>query len=217
MTGKEIYKIWAPIGAKWCVWIRPVPFIAINDSLKVYEISNFSIPNINYICEKTSDTAIIVDMPGNLSVKEGISLAKLGYRLVPIYNGTNEQEGAMATVDNHSVTTSLIFGAEKLKNIKIDDDAPPAFLLDSNRTNRFKMNVSIFDNSWDIYPQDVPSAEYFLNNGIKKIIVRGEFIQKDLKKILYKFQKKGIKILFTNGYDEPKVVNIKRQFNRKND
>lgn len=48
----------------------------------------------------------------------------------------------------------------------------------------------------------------FLKNNINQIIVRGEKIQKDLKKILYKFQEKGIKILFTNGYEEPKLVKI---------
>ena len=94
--------------------------------------------------------------------------------------------------------------------MEISNDAPPTFLLDSNRMNRFKMNVSVFDNSWDIYAQDLPSAEYFLKNGINKIIVRGEKIQKDLRKILYKFQKKGIKILYTNGYEEPKGVKIKK-------
>ena len=85
--------------------------------------------------------------------------------------------------------------------MKIEKDAPPAFLLDSNRMNRHKMNESIFDNSWDIYAQDMPSAEYLLNNGICKIIVISEKLQKDLKKILYKFQKKRIKIYLSSMYD----------------
>ena len=49
-----------------------------------------------------------------------------------------------------------------------------------------------------------------MKNNINQIIVRGEKIQKDLRKILYKFQEKGIKILFTNGYEEPKLVKIER-------
>lgn len=104
----------------------------------------------------------------------------------------------------------LIQGAFELKKIEISDKAMPAFLLDSNRMNRYKIDISVFDNSWDIYAQDIPSAEYFLKNNINQIIVRGEKIQKDLRKILYKFQEKGIKILFTNGYEEPKLVKIER-------
>ena len=30
MTGKEVYKIYAPKGAKWVEWVRPVSFIAID-------------------------------------------------------------------------------------------------------------------------------------------------------------------------------------------
>ena len=72
------------------------------------------------------------------------------------------------------------------------------------------MDVSIFDNSWDAYAQDLPSSEYFLENGIDKIIIRSETIQKDLNKILFKFQKKGIKILFTDGYEKPKNVKLRK-------
>ena len=144
------------------------------------------------------------------SIKESIGLARFGYRPIPIYNGTDTQEGAMATTNNQSIGFGLIWGALELKKIELDNNAPPVFLLDSNRLNQYKMNEGIFDNSWDIYNQDMPSADYFLENGINKIIVRGEKIQKDLSKILYKYQQKGIKMLFTNGLEEPKVIKIKK-------
>ena len=73
-----------------------------------------------------------------------------------------------------------------------------------------KMNPSVFDNSWDIYAQDIPSAEYFLKNGICNIIVRGDCIQKDLKKILYPFQLKGINIFLADEYENPKAVRLKK-------
>lgn len=179
MTGKEIYKIWAPTEAKWVDWVRPVPFVGINESFEGYEVDEFLIPKINYIKEPISDMAIIIDLPGNNSIKEGIALAKIGFRPIPIYNGTDEQNGATATVDNRAIKMGLIKGALELKKIEILDNAPPAFLLDTNRMNRYKMDQSVFDNSWDIYAQDMPSAEYFLKNGINKIMVRGESIQKD--------------------------------------
>ena len=217
MTGRDIFKIWAPTGAKWVDWVRPVPFVAINEGLKEYKLNEFTIPKINFINELNEKTAIIVDLPGLDSIKEGIAVAKLGYRPIPIYNGTIEQKGAISTVNNQDIVIGLIKGAFELRKIEISNNAPPTFLLDTNRMHRLKMNPSVFDNSWDIYPQDIPSAEYFLQNGINKIIVRSESIQLDLKKILYKFQKDGIKILFTSGYDEPKEVKIKKPRQDKND
>ena len=215
MDRRDVFKIWAPLGAKWVDWVRPVPFIEINNEFKNYEYSDFINLNINYINEIHKDTAIIVDLPGNNSINEGLALAKIGYRPIPIYNGTNEQEGAMPTTDNREIQKGLFYGAMELKKMELSIDASPVFLLDKNRTNRFKMDNSVFDNSWDIYDQDMPSVEYFLKNGIKKIIVRGAFVQKDLRVILYKFQKKGIQIFLTNGYEKPSRIIIRRFFWQK--
>ena len=30
MSGKDIFTIYAPNGAKWTDWVRPVPFVAID-------------------------------------------------------------------------------------------------------------------------------------------------------------------------------------------
>jgi hypothetical protein len=209
MTGKEIFKNWTPVGAKWIDWVRPVQFITINDNVK-NRAMDFAVPTINYINKTMENTAIIIDLPEGDSIKEGIALARLGFRPIPLYNGVDEQQGAMALVNNHNIKKALIWGAIELKKLALPLNAPPAFLTDSNRTHRFKMDVSAFDNSWDLYDQDLPSAEYLINNNINKIIVRGETIQKDLDKILYVFQKKGITIFFTNGYEEPKITTIKK-------
>lgn len=226
MTGKEAFKIWAPSGKKWTDWVRPVPFVGIREHSKGYQMSELAVPAIDLrgqICvnvsNKDSNTggisyeiyknaALIVDLPGAESVEEGLALAKAGYRPIPVYNGTVEQSGARATVDNQTVGAALLWGAQQISQMKIDDDALPVFLLDSNRMNRFKMETALFDNSWDIYHQDLPSADYFLQNGIDKIIVIGQRFSKDLKKIFYGFQKKNIQIYFAKPYETPKKVRI---------
>lgn len=210
MTNKDIFKIWAPLGVKWVDWVRPVPFISMV-STEINEVYNYEIPHIDYVTTLEKDTAYIIDLPGHESVMEGLALAKIGYRPIPIYNGTDEQKGSIATSDNHSIEPALIYGAGALKKIELSNDAPPVFLLDSNRMNRFKMDVSVFDNSWDIYHQDMPSYKYFMNNGINKIVVVGDKFNKDLKLILYKFQKNNIKIYYTNGDYKPVEYKIKKQ------
>lgn len=217
MTGKEVYKIWAPFECKWADWVRPVPFVQIDDEdFKIYRNGNFDIPKINYLNELKEDTAIIVDLSEHYSINEGIALSRLGYRPIPVFNGTAQTKGARATVDNHAVESGLIFGGIELQKIELKQDAPPVFLTDSNRLNRYKLDISIFDNSWDLYHQDLPSAEYFLKNGIDKVIVRGNKFNKDLKKILYRHQEKGMKIYFTEGYEEPKEVKLKQIKEAKN-
>ena len=201
MTNKEIYKIWAPDKKRWVDWVRPVPFINIDDSSSRKEFIDYRIPSINYLKEVLNDTALIIDIPGIDSIKEGIALAKLGYRPIPIFNGTDPPIGTISTTNNQIIKPLLIWGAFELKNIKLKNDAPPVFLLDQNRLNRYKINNGIFDNSWDIYDGDLPSPKYLLENGINKIIVRSNFQAKDLRKILYKWQKNNIKIFFTNGYE----------------
>ena len=210
MTSKEIYQIWAPTGKKWVDWVRPVPFLGRKEYSKGYDYSNLGVSATVAIPEELTDAAVIVDLPGAESVVEGIALAKAGYRPIPIYNGTIEQQGARATVDNQSVGIALNWGAAQLSEIALSEDALPAFLLDSNRMNRYKMEISLFDNSWDIYSQDMPSAEYFLNNGIHRIIIIGEVVSKDLKKILYDFQKKKMDIYFMERYGTPKKIRIHR-------
>ena len=208
-TNKEVYKIWAPENSIWSGWVRPVPFIGINENLKVQEYEEFSIPEVLYIKEYQNDTAIILDLPGNKAITEGLSLAKLGYRPVPIYNGTDEQEGSSCLVDNHGIEYSLMLAADVLEQMDFKSDAAPVFLTDSNRMNRQKMSVKIFDNSWDVYSQDLPTSGYLKSNGINKVIIRSDMIRKDINKIFYKFQKEGIKIYFTEGYEEPKIIKLK--------
>ena len=210
MTSKEIFQIWAPTGKKWVNWVRPVPFVGMKEYSKNYDYSNLSVAAPEVIPAELADAAIIVDLPGVESVNEGIALAKMGYRPIPVYNGTIEQQGARATADNQSVGIALGWGAIQLLGIELSEDALPAFLLDSNRMNRYKMEISLFDNSWDIYSQDMPSAEYFLNSGIHRVIIIGEAVSKDLKKILYDFQKKGMEIFFMERYGTPKKIRIRR-------
>ena len=204
MTNKEIFRIWAPLNKKWIDWVRPVPFVSINETHQVFRPSGVVITCLDKIDMKS--TAIIVDLPSDDSVEAGILLAQNGYRPIPIYNGVQHQKGARATTNNEGILSALVWGASILKTVKIDDNAPPAFLIDSNRLHRWRIDLSIFDNSWDVYPQDIPSEDYFLKNGIDKILIIGRKYPRDLKAIIKEWPKKQVSVYVSNGYDEPKCV-----------
>lgn len=218
MIGKNVYKIFAPRGAKWSEWIRPVPFIAIDTYSRV-PINNWVDRKICFLTEYRSDVAIVIDLPGKESIEYAIAFAKIGYRPVPLFNGTDEQINSKAIIDTYIVESCLINASKKLEKINIAIDANPAFILDSYRTNRYRTNESMYDNSWDLYKQDLPSIEYFKQNNIKKIIIIGKGIQRDLKKIFYEFQRHGIEFFLTDGYkSEKKIIlrkNLKERFEKE--
>lgn len=214
MIGKEIYKIFAPADAKWVEWVRPVPFVAIDTHNRTPAI-DWQDRKAIFIENYQSDTAIFIDLPGKESIELSIDLAYKGYRPIPLFNGTDEQNGAQATTDTYLIESSLINGAKKLKDIHLKNDANPAFLLDYFRTNRYRAKESIFDNSWDLYKQDIPSAQYFKGNGINKIIIVSKEIQKDLKKIFLNFQDNDIKLYFTEGYLPAKNIVLHKTFKER--
>lgn len=214
MIGKEIYKIFAPADAKWVEWVRPVPFVAIDTYNRTPAIDWQDRKSI-FIENYQSDTAIFIDLPGKEAIELSIDLAYKGYRPIPLFNGTDEQNGAQATTDTYLIESSLINGAKKLKDIHLKNDANPAFLLDYFRTNRYRAKESIFDNSWDLYKQDIPSAQYFKGNGINKIIIVSKEIQKDLKKIFLNFQDNDIKLYFTEGYLPAKNIVLHKTFKER--
>jgi len=209
MIGKEIFKIYAPEGAKWTEWVRPVPFVAIN-TYNRKPISDWLDRKVIFLNQYEKDTAIFIDLPGKESIELAISLALMGYRPIPLFNGTDEQEGSQATIDTYLIESCLINGSEKLKNIYLKENANPAFVLDSSRLNRYRAKESIFDNSWDLYKQDIPTAQYFKENGISKIIVVGDNINRDLRKIFFGFQDEGIEIYLTDAYHTAKKVILKK-------
>lgn len=210
MTGKDIYKIWAPYGKRYSPWVRPVPFVDMELAKELYGVVDYEEEKILYTKKLVKNTAYILDIDGVNSVRESISLAKLGYFPVPLFNGTSPNDGTMSTVDNEIIEALLIWGAYILKDIKFEEDAPPVFLLDKNRLNRYKYDRGEFDNSWDIYAQDMPTADFLLKNKIRKVVVRSDLLRNDLCQILYKYQQKGIKIYFTDGYEEPHIIKINK-------
>lgn len=213
MTGKEAYKIWAGAAGVWAAWVRPVPFISpcLNCISYTNTISGGVDCGIDYIDDAGADCAVILDLPSEKGVYEGLSLARTGkFRPVPLYNGCKAIDGTMELVDNREIENALLKAAEPLSAVNFAKDAAPVFLLDSYRTRRFKMNVSVFDNGWDIYPQDMPSGEFLISQGIKKILVRGLKLNKDLKAVLCKYQRVGIKIFFADSKVSPSRIVFKK-------
>jgi len=227
MNNIEAYKIWAPDNALWTEWVKTVLFANIkNHDAKSYMLK---IQNINWLNKFDSNTAIIIDLPGEKCVEESLALAYMGYRPVPLYNGICEHNSTNMIVDVQNLSKALHAGAEQLSSINIKADAPPVFMLDSRRMKAWSKSPGMYDNRWCVFPHDMPSASFLTKQNISKIIVRTEltqtffaksfyedYIQHDLSHVLYRYQEAGIKILISCNNEEVKNTTISKPAQYKN-
>jgi hypothetical protein len=195
MTQEACFAIWAPENALWTEWAKPVAFTGAAMAAMgepPLEVAKIQIPGLP---EGWSQTAIVVDLPGEEAVAVGLMLAARGFRPVPLFNGT---VGPNAVIDVGQITRALGLGAPILSEISIAPDARPAFLLDSRRGELLGADdPGRYDNRWIVLPQDFPSAAFLGNKGIREVVVIQRQIltpAEDLSHVLLRWQKAGIRL-----------------------
>jgi hypothetical protein len=114
-------------------------------------------------------TALILDLPAELGVHFGLSLAGQGFRPVPLYNGC---PGPSELIDHTSLLRTSNAGAEYLSNLALPADAPPVFLLDSRPNSLPRaLTPGMLDNRWKVYPDDLPPAQLLHSRGISRVLL----------------------------------------------
>lgn len=216
MTPEELYALWAPADSVWSPWVLSVPFaqLVCPDASPPAELPEF---HLEWLPEsRIADSAIVVDLPRGDAIHYGLRLLSRGYRPVPVIDGSPGPElsfqvsfgppsesaplgKSASTVDMRELLRALCQGAVRLKDAGLQPNAPPAFLLDSNRMTVDPFSVDgAFDNRWMIFPQDFPSSRFLRDRGIRKVIyVHDRFVPQppdDLAHILLRWQENGISI-----------------------
>jgi hypothetical protein len=197
VSDERIFEAWAPDGALWTPWAKPVLFANLSRfSVTVPSVESWRAVDVSQIPSARSGTAIVVELPGIDSVLAGLALANEGYRPVPLFN---VNVGPNAVVDVDAIAGALRVGADAMGEMRIAPDAPPAFLLDANRMRPAKMiGPGKFDNRWIVMPQDFPSATMLMSRGIKEalVIVSGDNPARgDLAHVLLRWRRAGLPIL----------------------
>jgi len=218
MTPEEIYSVWAPESSIWSPWVAPVLFTrlaCVDSSGPVQEMPTVDLGFLGHLTGR--NTVIVIDLPGARSVEIGIQLVREGYRPVPLYNGLpgsgmSEQVSILspnalgATVDVAGLMDALCRGTRILRGASLASDAPPTFLLDSDRLmgNR-PLAVGMFDNRWRVFPQNLPSGRFLLAHEVQNALLISLWAQprEDLAHVLLRWQDSGIKIYSKSlGNDE---------------
>lgn len=212
MSDEQIFEAWAPDGALWTPWAKPVLFANLSRvSVTVPSVDQWRALDVSQIPSARGASAIVVELPGIESVLMGLALANHGYRPVPLYN---VNVGPNAVVEVDAIAGGLRVGADILRDMRIAPDAPPAFLLDANRMRPAKMPApGKFDNRWIVMPQDFPSATTLMSRGIAEVVIVrvGETPARgDLAHVLLRWRRAGLTILGfdAQGRERPSELHI---------
>ncbi len=206
LSREEMFEAWAPADSPWSAWAKPVLFAyAPLEGKGTVATEELSAGALGY----ERDAAIVVDLPGKQSALMGLALAQAGYQPVPLYNSA---PGPSALVDMETIARQLPDIAERLKRRARKPNAPPAFLLNSDRiqTGPGMLSPARYDNRWCVVPQDMPSAEFLIGAGIKRVILVGP-VHDDMAHVLYRYQEAKLPIsrVALEG-DPPKPIEVSR-------
>lgn len=207
MNNREIFAIWAPPASPWSQWAKPVLFSKIEQAAPAQLIRPFQ------PIEARQGVAVVVDLPREMSVAYGLTLARSGFRPVPIYNAVS---GSSEVCNLTNLAGHLLQGAVVLSNLSIPADAPPAFLLDSRRMNiDLPLAPGKLDNRHLVFPQDFPSGGYLKSRKTDEVLLIFENnhlgVADDLRHVLCRWQEAGISLSHSTpdspGRTAPLAVN----------
>jgi hypothetical protein len=204
MTKELIFDVWAPVGARWSRWVKPVLFACMDQPLAtgLHEAPTW---DTSWAPPARENVALVVDLPSREGVDAALALAEQGYRPVPLYNALPlpllvldpvAPIQAEASVEVRGIMVAILRGTERLNQLALSLDAPPAFLLDWNRHGAgSRTPAGSFDNRSVSFTTDFPSANFLLAHGVRRVLLvqpTRDTPQADLAHTLRHWQEAGV-------------------------
>ena len=205
MNKEEIFSIWSPDGCRWSPWVKPVLFAFMDTAAAHLPFAEAPL-EAAWCPPFSDDLALVLDLPGHESVLAAIALAAKGYRPVPLFNAVPLPTAQSvlipatmrppAAVDVLPILGALRTAAERLAQIDLSPEAPPAFLLDANRHGDGRAILpNEFDNRSVSFTTDFPSANLLNAHKIRRVmLVQKDRLEprSDLAHVLRRWQDGGI-------------------------
>lgn len=181
LTREGAFELWAPDAAPWSPWAKPVLFAHLpkvlepdDDSLQLTVTAPWP--------RATGEELLVVDLPGAWSLELAESFVHAGFRPVPLFNAIparldelmvsgRYQPRELVDVDPivEALGSATLRLQEALSSLRLE--APPAFLLDSQRSFGGPPRPGDFDNRSISLPTDFPSAELLKARGITRVLL----------------------------------------------
>jgi hypothetical protein len=199
-----VLNVWAPPGAPWSAWAKPVLFAHVDPLAVTEEIVLPEASETTWMPEPDGSTALVLDLPGTAAVAMGLAAARKGFRPVPLYNalpsaGPVISHAGGAACDIWPIIQAISAATADLDKLNLPYEAPPAFLLDATRRVGAGMTLTpgMFDNRSVSLPTDFPSVNRMLAMGINRAVLvqrHSPSPQEDLSHTLLRWQQGGITI-----------------------
>jgi hypothetical protein len=203
VTREEALMIWAPEDSRWGRWTKPVLFSFMSDPLP----DQATPINLGWEVAASAEVAIVAELPGSEAVIAGLQFAKFGYRPIPLFNACPYALDAFvleqrtgeppSLVDVMGIMQAIERSTEALRSMDLPKAAPPAFLIDANRSKGpLFPGVGVFDNRSIIRESDLPRSDVLTAAGIRRIVLirTAERLSLDLYPILGSWQRDGLQI-----------------------
>jgi len=207
MTREDLLNAWAPPGGTWSLWVRPILFAQLPEPISTEQVlgqaSQPIVPIVDSAfrelfaaeASRSEKSVFVLDLPGEESTWSGLALTEWGYWPIPLFNACT---GPNEVIPQGQIIEALKAGGSLLASLTLTD-GPPVFLLDSRRMSPSRMPIqpSDFDNRWQVFPQDLPSATFLADRGYKRalLIQRGSRQpREDLSHVLRRWQEGGLTI-----------------------
>jgi hypothetical protein len=205
MNREYVFNVWAPPGGPWSAWVKPVLFAHVDPLAAYPDVQLYRPEQSHWVPTCDGSTGLVLDLPGVQGVSMAMVAATTGYRPIPLYNalpspsGHNYVVARSAVCDVQPIIAALSMATPDLDKMNLRYDAPPVFLLDSQRRIGTEIHPSpgMFDNRSVSLPTDFPSASRMLSMGIKRVVLVQETAmepQVDLSHTLLRWQQARIEI-----------------------
>jgi hypothetical protein len=200
---EEVYEAWAPPNGAWSVWVRPVLFAQMEEPSQGRDEAetnqSWLALDLSWVPRADEHTLLVVNLPGAESVRMGLGSVGRGYRPVPLFNACT---GPNEVIPQTAIREALRLGAAYLRSVVLPADAPPAFLLDSSRFVPTRaIRPGVFDNRWQVYPEDFPAAKLLRAQGFTRVVLvqRGQQAPAaDLNRVLWPWRESGLLLAVKN-------------------
>ncbi len=210
MNSLELFELWAPEGAPWSPWAKPVLFAA-GSGIPAHAHREWNeaqaLASARWTPPAPGETALVLDLAGPVALALALATAARGWRPVPLFNSS---PGADALVDNEPIRAGLLESAPALRTANLAEAAPPVFMLDSRRIQGVPVSGR-FDNRWVVFAQDLPSAARLQSSGIRRVLLVQDGRREprsDLAHVLLRWQRAGLEILAVDLADSTPAAPI---------
>ena len=214
MNREDVHRAWAPADEPWSAWVKPVLFAHLADGVTAGAPPPASSSAVDWLRRgvieplaaaqpaeshpyradsRLRDTAFVIDVAGADGVGLGASVADSGWRPIPLYNAI---PAPLARVDVLPIMQALVDVSARVA--VVPPGAPPAFLLDANRSGRggvaWHAGEPVFDNRSQHHASDFPSVETLCQAGIRRVVLVAAQPEPafDLEPILLDWQQRGL-------------------------